>query len=534
MNITHIKDFIGGVDLTQSGHLLDIATQLELQTPKQLTIKQLPLPKKVVLSLGQQLGSCAKPLVAVGDKVLTGQLIAHDPNNNHTGFCTPIHASISGVVSWVDKPLNHPSGSTIPAIVIESDGLDTAINTQGCGDDFSQCSPDKLIDYIHQCGIVGLGGAGFPTHIKLARLQDCHTLIINAVECEVGVCCDKAVMQNHCRAVITGIHILSHIIQPKRIVIALEQGDEITPVMQAVLTNEPTIELVYMPRKYAAGDEKILTKIITGVAVPKGKYGVDVGVLCHNVGTIKAIYEAVINKQPLITRTITLNGTALNALGLATQNYQVRLGLQLEELLHTINIQHLSEYESQLDFHTGGLMMGEKINTLSHEIKKTSSSIFINHKQASNVEQSCIRCGQCHSACPIGLLPQQLYWQTKTQQVDKAVALNLLSCTGCNCCTVVCPSHIPLTDYFSYGKALYKRQQADKKHSDTARERFEFREMRLVRNAGEKKELMAQKKLKLQKKIAQDAKDKGNQSDKIQAALERVQKKQANNEHSVN
>lgn len=501
-------DFKEGINLAQVGHLQSVLAALP-KPREPLSIAIASLPRKVVLSLGQFSGAGVKPIVAPGDRVLTGQCIAKHNDN----FTTQVHSSISGVVSNIGQnATNGKTGLKEMAITVESDGLDEWVQTQGWGQDFKACTPSTMIDYIRQCGIVGLGGAGFPTHIKLSRLENCHTLIVNGVECEPGVSCDQAVIQNHPEAIIKGIEILIHISGAKRAIIALRSDNTQSLVALEKVQPGPHIRFALMPEKYAAGDEKVIIKSVLGKAVPSGKHSAHSGILCQNVSTIKAIYDALIKKQPLISRVVTLTGSALKQ----TQNYQVRLGTIIADMPELV-----LKSSNQVDYFLDGLMMGNRMRSLAHGVKKTTNSIFVNYHQPLSAEQPCIRCGVCHLVCPIGLLPQQLYWYTKHGQVDKALDYRLLDCTTCQCCSAICPSHIPLGNYFIKAQALYRQQQSEQKQSDIARERFEFRDFRLERNKQEKKVQMAQKKAELQQKLATDK----SQKDKIQQALERVQKK---------
>lgn len=520
MSVQIIKDFVGGVDLTTSGHIQSVANQLTKRSAGKLSIIKTTPPQTVVLSLGQCLGKCAVPIVSVGDRVLVGQLIACAQSD----FCVPVRASISGKVAAIDnQPSNHPSGLEELSITIESDGLYEWAPSQGCGKDFAICAPQKIIDHIRDCGIVGLGGAGFPTHIKLGKLDTCHHIIINGIECEPGVSCDNALMQNQPHELLQGVAILLHLCQAKTAIIALEAHSKHTLAILKKANNNPDISFAIMPNRYAAGDEKILIKSILNKTVPQGKRSVDIGILCQNVSTTHAIYDAVVNNKPLVSRVVSVGGAGLDMP--MVQNYQVPIGISLLDLLN--NLPTKVKQNTALDYHVGGLMMGRKIKNLTRTIDKTSSSLFVNLSPEPKPQQACIRCGQCHEACPIGLLPQQLYWHAKSDEIDKAVDNYLLSCTGCNCCTVICPSHIPLGEYFNYAKALYHKQETQKQQSDIARERFEFREFRLERNAVERKTMLAEKKVAIQKKMAADKA----QKDKIQAALARVEAKKTNQDN---
>ncbi len=506
-----VYHFNGGINSKKQWRLQQLLSKMPpvLDNASILTAS---LPQKVVLTLSQRQGGYVKPLVKLGDKVLTGQTIASSDDPMHS----PVHSSISGKVVDISACAKNPiSGIDEPAIVIASDGRDKWIEQRGCGKDFQACSSIEMTDYIKNCGIVGLGGAGFPTHIKLARLNKCQTLIINGVECEPGISCDDAIIQNHPQELLEGIKILQHIAQAEQTIIAVKANNSAQINLLEQLLANSDIKLAKMEDKYAAGDEKVIINSVLKKHITSDKHSIDIGVLCQNVGTTRAIYDAVINNQPLISRIISISGDDINH----TQNYQIRLGANIAD------IPEISAHiRPQQQYFLGGLMMGAKVSHLNYAIAKTLNSIFINKKAAKPKIQSCIRCGTCHQACPIGLLPQQIYWYAKSDDIQKALDHNLLDCTLCGCCTAVCPSNIPLADYFNKSQTLHHIQQAQKRQADIAKDRFEFREFRLKRNKAEKKALMAKKKAEIQKKLAADK----NKQNKIQAALERAQHKSKN------
>ncbi|OIR23738.1 electron transport complex subunit RsxC [Bathymodiolus thermophilus thioautotrophic gill symbiont] len=472
----------------------------------QVEIVQAPLPDKVVLPLQQRIGDEAIPCVVVGDKVLTGQIIAQTQDV----FCVPIHASISGTVVAIDEQIiPHKSGLKSTCITIQSDGKDVWIEREDCGD-FLHCSPETLIHHIQQSGIIGLGGAGFPTHSKLSKSLDCHTLIINATECEPGIMCDDALMQHYPREVVRGVEILLHISGANQAVIAIEDDKPEAYRSLLMFNHNDKISIVQIPTKYTSGAEKLLIKTLFNVEIPSGGFATDKGFVCQNVATSKAIFDAVIENKPLVSRIVTVTGS-----GVVPNNFAVRLGASFAHIVALAKPD-----DKQYDIRMGGMMMGVNVATLAVPICKISNCIFVNHTKAKPHVQECIRCGQCNQACPVGLLPQQLYWHAKSEHTDRAMDYNLRDCIECRCCDVVCPSHIPLAEYFSFAKALHQQQMREKHKTDVARERFEFREYRLERNKQERAEMMAKKKIELKKKMANDKV----QKDKIAQAMARVKK----------
>ncbi|SMM97716.1 Electron transport complex protein RnfC [uncultured Candidatus Thioglobus sp.] len=474
-------------------------------------IIQAPLPDKVVLPLQQRVGDEAKPCVKVGDSVLTGQIIAQTQDE----FSVPIHASISGTIIAIDRQIiPHKFGLKSNCITIESDGKDKWIENKGIGD-FLHCSRQVLIEHIQQSGIVGLGGAGFPTHSKLEKADNCHTLVINATECEPGIMCDDALMQFFAREVVRGVEILLHITGANQAVIAIEDDKQEAYKSLLMFNHNDKIEIVKIPTKYTSGAEKLLIKQLFDVEIPSGTHAVEKGFVCQNIATVKAIFDAVIENKSLISRIVTVTGS-----GVQSANFEVRLGAPFGHIIE------LAEPNNQPhNIRMGGMMMGVDVATLEMPICKITNCIFVNDVEPKAQIQPCIRCGQCNQACPVGLLPQQLYWYAKSENVDRAMDYNLNDCIECRCCDVVCPSHIPLAEHFVFAKALYQQKTQVQQKTDIARERFEFREYRLERNKIERAEMMAKKKEELKKKMANDK----TQQDKIAEAMARVKRKSNDN-----
>ncbi len=482
----------------------------------QVKIIQAPLPNQVILPLQQRIGAEAKPCVKVGDRVLTGQMIAQTQDQ----FCVPIHASISGTVKAIDKQIiPHKSGLKSTCIRIESDGQDEWVETKGCGSDFLHCDRQTLIDYVQRSGIVGLGGAGFPSHTKLNKATDCHTLIINGTECEPGVMCDDALMQHHPREVIRGVEILLHITGAKRAIIAIEDDKQEAYQSLLMFNHSDLISLVQLPTKYTSGAEKLLIKALLDIEIPSGGFAADKGILCQNVSSTKAIFDAVIDQRPLVSRIVTITGNALTPI-----NVEARLGTSFEQIISLTDVNQQAH-----DYRMGGMMMGIDIENTQMPICKITNCIFVNNKKPKPPTKECIRCNTCNTVCPIGLLPQQIYWHAKGENIEKCMDYNLLDCIECACCSYVCPSHIDLVGYFSFAKALHKKQATDQFKTDIARDRFEFREYRLERNKQERAQMMVEKKQALKDKMAKDKEQGQVQKDKIAQAMARVNKTKEKN-----
>ncbi|OPX55278.1 electron transport complex protein RnfC [Oceanospirillum multiglobuliferum] len=461
-------DFHGGIHPDEN-------KQQSLQQP----LADAPLPKKVVLPLQQHIGAASEPIVQVGDKVKTGQCIA-----KADGFVSAnIHASISGTVVAIDEqPIPHPSGMSDLCISIESDGLDQWVDLTPVTD-WQTADTETLIQAIAKAGIVGLGGAGFPTAVK-ARTRERHaidTLVINAAECEPYITADDISMQTYPEQIIIGAQILCQLVNPSSCLIGVEdnKSDAIKALQKAAQGTH--IEVVVIPTKYPSGGEKQLIKILTGREVPSGGLPADIGVVCQNVGTTLAIAQAITLGQPLVSRVVTLTGNAFTR----RQNLQVRLGTPIHELLAYAG--YNAAIASRLVM--GGPMMGFSLLSDQLPVVKTTNCILAPTAQEfpdPEPENPCIRCGMCEQACPAELLPQQLHWFAKAQEFEKAQLFNLFDCIECGACAYVCPSHIPLVQYYRFAKSEIRKESEEAKKAERAKIRFEQRQARLEREEAEK------------------------------------------------
>ncbi|MDX1804634.1 MAG: electron transport complex subunit RsxC [Alcanivorax sp.] len=438
-----------------------------------------PLPARLILPLNMHIGAPAKPLVAPGDKVLKGQMIAEPVG----AVSAAIHAPTSGTVSAIGpRPIQHPSGMDAICIVIDSDGEDRWVDHQGIAD-YTERSPGELVDTIRQAGIAGMGGAGFPTSIKvnLGDHQRVEQLIINAVECEPYITADDRLMRERAADIVAGIHILQYLLNPRRTLIGIEDNkpEAISAIKRACKGCD--IEVRVVPTKYPSGGEKQLIQLLTGKEVASGQLPAQVGVVCQNVGTAFAIQRAVCHGEPLLSRITTLTGDAVAQPG----NYETLLGTPVADLL-----QHGGVHSQPLGrLVMGGPMMGFTLHNPSVPVVKTTNCIIAASPQElpePPPEQPCIRCGSCAEACPANLLPQQLYWHAKNDDLDKALHHNLMDCIECGACAYVCPSHIPLVQYYRYAKGEVRQRAADQVKADKARQRFEARQARIEQEQAEK------------------------------------------------
>jgi electron transport complex protein RnfC len=452
-----------------------------------LPVKAPELPERLILPLQQHIGEPAEPLVGPGDKVLKGQMIARAVD----AVSAPIHASSSGTVLEISNlPVPHPSGLSAPCIVIQTDGRDKWLDrATPLRNDYLNLSPSQLRQRILEAGIVGMGGAGFPSFIKLNPGPDkiVDTLLLNGAECEPYVSCDDMLMREHPQEIVTGALIMLHAVQAKNCIIALEDNKP-----QAFTSLEQTVEelqlhnikIVQVPTIYPAGGEKQLIKVVTGQELPAKSIPISYGIVCHNVATAAATYRAVYNGEPLISRYVTVTGSVTQP-----RNLDVLIGTPVRHLIEACGGQS-SSLENVI---MGGPMMGFALPSMDVPIIKTSICILsrsVNDKQfpTRNHSMPCIRCGSCAEACPVKLLPQQLYWYARAKDFDKAKDYNLFDCIECGCCDYVCPSHIPLVQYYRFAKTHIRSQEREKHKADVARRRHEFHLQRIAREKVERAE----------------------------------------------
>ena len=438
-----------------------------------LPIGELPIPEKLVVPLSQHIGAPASPCVAVGDSVLKGQKIA----TTSGPISVAMHAPTSGTISAIEeRPIAHSSGMSSPCIEITNDGRDKWIKHKGI-EDFKHASPATLLQVIAEAGIAGMGGAGFPTAVKLnpGFQRPIDTLIINATECEPYITADDALIRERAVEIITGIRILSHLLNnPSQIILGIEDNKPEAIAELSRHIDGSGISLVPFPTKYPSGGEKQLIYILTGKELPSGQIPADIGTVCVNIGTTYAIKRAVIDGKPLISRVTTVTGKACGI----NRNYEVLLGTPVEHLL-----KH-NEFDKAACSRVimGGPMMGFSLTSQHVPVVKTSNCILAPSLQEIAPEQPaqpCIRCGMCAEACPVSLLPQQLLWYAQAKDHDRLEAHNLFDCIECGACSYVCPSNIPLVQYYRNSKGEIKQAQKEKIKSDHARERFEFHKERI-------------------------------------------------------
>jgi len=462
-----IFDFHGGLFLP--GHK-------EISTQQPLTYA--PLPLKLILPLKQHVGTTAEPIVKAGESVRKGQKIAR----LNGSISASIHASSSGRILEIGNfPVPHPSGLEAPCIVIETDGEDQWYERIEMTN-WEEVDPSVLLARIQEAGVVGLGGAGFPTDIKLRPAFPIQTLILNGVECEPYATADDMLMRTCAREVLIGIKIMARILSPKEIIIAV--GDDKPEAYQSLCKIADTeVEVVQVTSRYTAGSTRQLIRILTGKESPSGGRSAQLGVLCHNVSTSAAVYRAVVLGEPLISRILTATGDAVPM----PCNLEVRIGTPLDFLLQ------FSKVEQTSKIILGGPMMGFALPNLQVPIVKTAHCLLcLTEMPEPPPAKPCIRCSACVEVCPCHLLPQELYRYSKGKVFEQARAYSLFDCIECGCCVQVCPSNIPLVHYYRFAKDEIRAQEASRQKADRARLRHEARISRLDREAQEKAARIAQ------------------------------------------
>lgn len=452
-------------------------------------IYDIPVPGHLVLPIAQHVGDPAQPMVGIGERVLKGQLIAESEGS----LGAPIHASSSGKIVAIERwPISRRYGDPGPCIVIETDGEDRPIQRADTPPPFDTLPADTLLQMILQGGIVGLGGAVFPTAQKLMQANTCELdhLILNGVECEPYISCDDVLMRERAREVIGGAQILMHALGLETCFIAVESdkpealhklADEMNDI------NDDRIVLKQVPTIYPSGGEDQLVQLVTNREVPSGGLPTDIGCLVQNVATAAAIYDWVHNHEPLISRVSTITGDGIAQ----PMNVRTRIGTTVADVVNFAG--GYTDLAKQLII--GGPMTGKSVTTDRVPVVKATNCILVLSETPSpGPEMPCIRCGDCAAVCPVQLLPQQLFWYACADNEKRMRSYGLIDCIECGCCDLVCPSHIPLTADFRKAKGRIRELADEKARAERARRRFEARNERLERERQEREDELARQK----------------------------------------
>lgn len=508
-------------------------------------IRTLPLYEKYYVSLLQRDGETAVPVVKIGDSVNAGDVVARPTSN----LALHRHAPTSGEVTAIVKIReSHPSGMIVDALEITADGADTSGQQFPPIPHFYTQDKAELLTRIFRAGIAGMGGAGFPTEKKIHLEKPVDTLIINGAECEPYITCDDLLMRHHAEEILTGALIFAYILSAKRILVGIEDNkpQAISQMQTAAkrlndnplfAKTQPNIDIHAVPTQYPMGSRHQIAHFLMGKKTNIRQRSYQSGFVCHNVATVKAGYDAVVNGKPLTERLVTFSGDAVQRPAV----YLSKVGSDLADVAASVGI---NPHCQSVIF--GGTMMGFAAvfpNDKPIVVKRETTSILAFSQPVSSAqskEQNCIRCGHCADVCPMDLLPQQLQFYGRSGEHSQAENNRLFDCIECGLCTYVCPSDIPLVQIFQHSKGEILAERKKKQDSEHTRIRFETRNARLAAEKAEKAQKAAERRAKLaantQKTAATAAsasRTKNNQSaDLIAAALARAQEKKAHREPS--
>lgn len=405
-------------------------------------------PRQVVIPMSQHIGAPCQPLVKKGDTVTVGQRIG-----DNSGLCVPVHASVSGTVVAVE-PRPNTSGVPVMSVVIENDGLDTPCPERAAHETLDGLTPDELMDIIHQAGIAGMGGAAFPTHVKLSSgVGKVDTILLNASECEPYITADDRLCREYPEKIVAGLQIIMKILSLSRAHIVVEDNKpQAAKALRTQIDAASGITVDILPAKYPQGAEKQLIYAITGRRVPSGGLPAAVGCAVFNVATCKAICDAVYDAMPLIARVVTVSGD----ISLEPKNLMVPIGTSFNELCEAVG--HTSNPYKVL---SGGPMMGYAQFDLSVPIVKGTNAVtMLGFANRFCVEKAhCLHCGKCMDVCPMGLMPLYLYRAERENDLDTLQKLHLNDCMECGCCAYTCPAVIPLVQSFRAGKQKLREKK---------------------------------------------------------------------------
>ena len=457
------------------------------QTNKTPSVQQpigvAPLPPRLFVPLHQSIGGAPNPLVQAGERVRKGQLIG-----GADGWVSAaVHAPTSGTVLAIEQHVAaHPSGLPTLSVVIEADGLDEWIDRRLI--DHRSLAPERVREILRDAGVVGLGGAAFPSHAKLtpARAVPVEHLVINGAECEPFMTCDDMLMRERAEEIVRGIAIFRDLLAARQVLIGIEDNkpEAIAAMQEAVRRLAEDYAVVGVPTRYPAGGAKQLIRVLTGKEVPASKRSTELGVQCFNVATVYTAYRALAHGEPVVSRIVTLTGNVRQP-----RNWDVRLGTPMCDVVALG-----APMADTSCYLMGGPMMGFEIPDLAIPVVKATNCIIAGSPKLfppNPPEMPCIRCGACAEACPHELQPFELYWFSRARNFGKTQEYHIFDCIECGCCSYVCPSHIPLVQYFRFAKSEIWSREREKNAADAAKARFELRNAREEREQAEKAERLA-------------------------------------------
>lgn len=457
-------------------------------------IRVLPMSEVLHVSLQQHIGAPAAPVVQVGEQVLKGQLIAASQGN----VSAPVHAPTSGWVKAIgDYPAPHPSGLPVPTITIASDGEDRWQEMDAPADPFS-LSPEEIATRVGAAGIVGLGGAAFPSAVKLniSRKSGVKSLIINGGECEPYLTCDDRLMRERAFEIMEGILLIQRAVGAEEALVGIEDNKPEAIAAMKTAAFGTGVQVIAVPAMYPMGWDKQLTRALVGKEVPAGGRSADIGVLVHNIATAHAVQQAIRYARPLVSRIVTVSGGAVAE----PCNLEVPIGTPAQALFEACG--GFSEMPARLVM--GGPMMGHEMPaTHIPVVKGTSGVLALTPVEIGQPRPApCIRCSTCVRACPVGLLPLEMSANIRVGDLNAAVNLGLKDCIACGSCSYVCPAHIPLVHYFNYAKGELAARERSKLKQEATKKLAEARNERMERIAREREEAARQR---AAKKAAQEA-----------------------------
>lgn len=490
-----------------------------------------PMPPLLILPMAMHMGAPADPVVSVGATVCKGDVLAIAVG----GISATIHAPTSGRVCAIeDRIIAHESGLSSPCILIEADGKDHWRERHGLAD-WRSHPTDDLIQRLHDCGVVGQGGAGFPTDVKYRnRHRPITTLLINAAECEPYITADDRLMRERSDEILAGAIIAKHILGANTLRLGIEDNkpQALAEMRAAAERLSVDMRISVVASRYPSGGERQLIQMTTGQEVPQGGLPTDLGIVCQNVGTLASIYRAIVLDEPVISRITTVTGEAVDAPG----NYEVPIGTPMETLLNQAGV-HLKKADRVI---MGGPMMGFAVPDITSPVVKTTNCLLVPTRKElprPMPDNPCIRCGLCEQACPVDLLPQQLFWAAKHRNLEAAELHSINDCIECGACAYVCPSRIPLVQYYRYAKGELRNEKEETIKAERARTRFEARQARLEKEQLEKEVRRKARTKAAAEARAQKAANGGSQPDQqddaIRAAMARAQAKKADKAKSA-